>query len=56
MVMSPLGLGTKNYCAGEGQPQFGSQSMLFVSVFFFLSFVTHTQFLFGLSAVKFARK
>jgi hypothetical protein len=25
-VMSPMGLGTKNHCAGEGQQQFGSQS------------------------------
>jgi hypothetical protein len=27
MVMSPVGLGTKNYCAGEGQQQFVSQSV-----------------------------
>jgi hypothetical protein len=27
MVMSPVGLGTKNHCAGEGQQQFSSQSV-----------------------------
>jgi hypothetical protein len=27
MVMSPMGLGTKNRCAGEGQQQFSSQSV-----------------------------
>jgi hypothetical protein len=27
MVMSPVGLGTKNRCAGEGQEQFSSQSV-----------------------------
>jgi hypothetical protein len=27
MVMSPLGLGTKNHCAGKGQQQFSSQSV-----------------------------
>jgi hypothetical protein len=26
MVVSPVGLETKNYCAGEGQQQFSSQS------------------------------
>jgi hypothetical protein len=26
MVMSPVGLGTKTHCAGEGQQQFKSQS------------------------------
>jgi hypothetical protein len=25
MVMSPVGLGTKNHCAGEDQQQFSSQ-------------------------------
>jgi hypothetical protein len=25
MVISPVGLGTKNHCAGEGQQQFSSQ-------------------------------
>jgi hypothetical protein len=27
MVVSPVGLGTKNYCAGEGQQQYTSQSV-----------------------------
>jgi hypothetical protein len=27
MVISPLGPGTKNYCAGEGQQQFSSQAV-----------------------------
>jgi hypothetical protein len=26
MVVSPVGLGTENYCAAEGQQQFSSQS------------------------------
>jgi hypothetical protein len=29
--MSPVGLGTKNHCAGEGQQQFSSQSVSWVS-------------------------
>jgi hypothetical protein len=28
MVMSPVGIGTKNHCAGEGQQQFSSQCLL----------------------------
>jgi hypothetical protein len=32
MVMSPVGLGTKNYCAGEGQQQFTSQSVIKVLI------------------------
>jgi hypothetical protein len=28
MVMSPMGLGTKNHYAGEGQQQFSSQSVV----------------------------
>jgi hypothetical protein len=31
MVVSPVGLGTKNHCAGEGQQQFTSQSVSYVS-------------------------
>jgi hypothetical protein len=27
IVMNPVGLGTKNHCAGEGQQQFSSQSV-----------------------------
>jgi hypothetical protein len=28
MVMSPVGLGTMNDCAGEGQQQFNSQAVV----------------------------
>jgi hypothetical protein len=28
MVMSPLGFGIKNHCAGEGQQQFSSQEFV----------------------------
>jgi hypothetical protein len=31
VVMSPVGLGTKNHCAGEGQQQFSSQSVRVVA-------------------------